>query len=280
MSTLLKTSLFLNCLLAALLFWLAARPKSTGQVRASVAEAVPSVASGPPSAAALPPTDERPPADAPDLPTTGFNWRQVEAPEYRTYTANLRRIGCPEQTIRDIITADLHSIFAGKSTAARRNAQAGARGPSGFASPAEWLAAELKRLQDEEAATLYALLGPPPATEDTAPEAALVAQSDDSPSDLPQQDAQALVPLVFRDPGQDMNLDQAQLEVMDRLRMDFNNRMAGVEADPTDPAYLRQWQSAQSASDDMMSLLLGRDFQMRYRMRLRQLELAAAGEPW
>jgi len=35
-----------------------------------------------------------------------FSWQQLESPDYQTYVANLRDIGCPEQTIRDIIIAD------------------------------------------------------------------------------------------------------------------------------------------------------------------------------
>src|SRR6185436_17262704 len=41
-----------------------------------------------------------------------FSWREVESPDYPTYIANLRDIGCPEQTIRDIIIADVNGMFA------------------------------------------------------------------------------------------------------------------------------------------------------------------------
>ena len=37
-----------------------------------------------------------------------FSWREVESDDYPTYIANLRDIGCPEQTIRDIIIADVN----------------------------------------------------------------------------------------------------------------------------------------------------------------------------
>lgn len=40
-----------------------------------------------------------------------FNWRDIESPDYPTYIANLRRIGCPERTIRDIIVADVNELF-------------------------------------------------------------------------------------------------------------------------------------------------------------------------
>jgi LysM repeat protein len=41
-----------------------------------------------------------------------FSWREVESPDYETYIANLRAIDCPEQTIRDIIIADVNALFA------------------------------------------------------------------------------------------------------------------------------------------------------------------------
>ena len=41
-----------------------------------------------------------------------FSWAEVESPDYPTYIANLRAIGCPEQTVRDIIIADVNSFYA------------------------------------------------------------------------------------------------------------------------------------------------------------------------
>lgn len=40
-----------------------------------------------------------------------INWRMVESEDYRKYIENLRAIGCPEETIRDIITADVNKLF-------------------------------------------------------------------------------------------------------------------------------------------------------------------------
>jgi len=39
-------------------------------------------------------------------------WRDVESEDYRAYVKNLRSIGCPEQTIRDIVTADVVQAYA------------------------------------------------------------------------------------------------------------------------------------------------------------------------
>src|SRR5689334_19169523 len=41
-----------------------------------------------------------------------FTWSEIESPDYRTYIANLRRGGCPEKTIRDIIVADVNDLYA------------------------------------------------------------------------------------------------------------------------------------------------------------------------
>lgn len=41
-----------------------------------------------------------------------FSWQEVESDAYPIYIKNLREIGCPEQTIRDIIIADINALFA------------------------------------------------------------------------------------------------------------------------------------------------------------------------
>jgi len=45
------------------------------------------------------------------VPAAGLNWRNVESEDYKKYIANLRAIGCPEETIRDIIVADVNKLF-------------------------------------------------------------------------------------------------------------------------------------------------------------------------
>jgi len=73
----------------------------------------------PPPVVGDPLASEEPPAPpAPEVVVTtnyvtnDFRWRQLESEDYPTYIARLRAIGCPEQTIRDIIIADLDKLFA------------------------------------------------------------------------------------------------------------------------------------------------------------------------
>ena len=41
-----------------------------------------------------------------------FTWEQVQSTNYATLIKNLRAIGCPEQTIRDIVASDVNRIYA------------------------------------------------------------------------------------------------------------------------------------------------------------------------
>ena len=43
-----------------------------------------------------------------------MTWETVEASSYLDYIDNLRRIGCPEETIRDIILADVNKLYKAK----------------------------------------------------------------------------------------------------------------------------------------------------------------------
>ncbi len=43
--------------------------------------------------------------------TAPFHWSGVESADYRVYMANLRAIGCPERTVREIIVADVDQLF-------------------------------------------------------------------------------------------------------------------------------------------------------------------------
>jgi hypothetical protein len=46
-----------------------------------------------------------------------LNWASVESEDYRKYIENLRKVGCPEETIRDIIIADVNKLYAAKIAA-------------------------------------------------------------------------------------------------------------------------------------------------------------------
>lgn len=67
-------------------------------------------------------TRPHPPAAPPEasvvVVTNQVQWSQLESEDYKTYIARLRAIGCPEQTLRDIIIADLDKLLAPELVAA------------------------------------------------------------------------------------------------------------------------------------------------------------------
>jgi hypothetical protein len=44
-------------------------------------------------------------------PAKMLDWHSVESEDYKEYIANLRKIGCPEKTIRDVIVADVNELY-------------------------------------------------------------------------------------------------------------------------------------------------------------------------
>ncbi len=94
-----------------------------------------------------------------------FDWNAVESADYKKYIANLRSIGCPEETIRDIITADVGKLFE-----ARRKELAGPKKKFEFWKPAAMMGAvadpdrvaKERALNQEKRALLTELLGSAP----------------------------------------------------------------------------------------------------------------------
>jgi hypothetical protein len=44
-----------------------------------------------------------------------FCWSDIESADFRQYIANLRAVGCPEATVRDIVTADVGQLFSARA---------------------------------------------------------------------------------------------------------------------------------------------------------------------
>lgn len=102
-------SMMLNAVLAGIVVWLtlkSSRPQAQSAAAPSVSNRVvraKSTVAAPVTSAASPQTvgvDE------------AFQWSQLESSDYRVYVANLRGIGCPEATVRDIVIADVDDVFA------------------------------------------------------------------------------------------------------------------------------------------------------------------------
>lgn len=100
-----------------------------------------------------------------------FSWQEVESRDYPTYIKNLREIGCPEQTIRDIIIADVTQVLREKYQAQAPQLRPNPKWWTNFRDPGSD-ATESPQMNDlwaERSVILTQLLGPDWAVRSTNP---------------------------------------------------------------------------------------------------------------
>jgi len=210
-----------------------------------------------------------------------FRWSQLESPDYGVYVANLRAIGCPEQTIREIISADLADLYAAKRE------ESGENGPVATNLPPSATAAA-QQLQKQQTEVLAQLLGPdagrmsapaaPKATVAAAPmpmtsaaptrpvaadSTPAVAGSDPAARAKPapgsaRSTPEPSMPIVFTpvDPAS-LGLNPDQVATVKQIQQNFMQSIGGASADPSSPEYWGRWQRAQPTADEMVWTLLG-----------------------
>ena len=197
----------------------------------------------------------------PSTETKPFRWNQLEAADYHIYIRNLRTIGCPEPTLRAIVTSDVRVVYRqrGQELQQKLAALAGSSWAVQLGSYNEQLAlkSELQQLPDEENNEIEDLLG----LKSNGAEVASVAPALFLPS-IPYrryvQSIPIVQPLVVQnvDLGT-LNFDEQQIEVVKGLQQDFVNEVGGSNQDPNDPAYQERWQNAQLEIDGRLRGLLG-----------------------
>src|SRR5437867_9433034 len=102
-----------------------------------------------------------------NLVVISLHWGTLESDDHSRYIANLRSIGCPDETIADIIKADVGKLFK-----ARRLELAGATHGIKYWKPGNPFAQAMnpeavqkrQELAREQRAILRELLGPEPET--------------------------------------------------------------------------------------------------------------------
>ena len=223
-------------------------------------------------------------------PAPAFRWSQLESPDYRVYIANLEAIGCPRQTIRDIVIADVDGIYAprrkqlmeqvpDRPVQARADALAAAQ-------------VKLKALDAEEAGVLAELLGlsrpaagDPAVAAKTPPTAqaqgkktpsntasingtSFTFQGQAAPAPFFTRDeirtrmalsAPVTMPLAFQDPPANLGLNQLQQQAVNDLRNSFSQEISSLKLNPSDPEYLKRWQLARQNADEMLTAMVGQD---------------------
>jgi len=93
-----------------------------------------------------------------------FHWSQIESGDYETYVKNLRNIGCPEETIRDLVKQDLDKYYdkrkadiLSKSPARKEFWKTG--NPSSLGRPSASASSQMAQLDREKNEVLGDLFG-------------------------------------------------------------------------------------------------------------------------
>lgn len=242
----LRLSLGINVLLAGALLWVGAKNHLTPSGTRLGAPVVGEPAFGRPADSAelnrkTPPLSAR--RESPEPTPERFRWSQLESSDYRTYIANLRSVGCPEQTIRDIISADVDSLYATRREQFEKAVSQ----------------EKLKTLRDEEAFVIASLLGSsgPPALE------LRTRTGQGEPTSLS-------VPLVFHDTERTSRLTEQQLQVIQALRQRFQAEVGAQPQDTLDPNYKQRWEAARRDTDDLLQAMLGSEFYLEQELQASQ----------
>ena len=194
-------------------------------------------------------------APAPPPVVQPFRWSQLESADYQTYIANLRAIGCPEQTVGDIIRANLDNLYAPK----RRELEAQQKLAPFQPQTLKTLADEKQNLATEESTLVAELLG---SGQNQIASAAAINEINSTPqtaADAKSKSAnQFKMPAIFANVASNsLNLSPAQQSLLDGLRNSFVNQLGGPGADPNSPEYAARWQAAQPRMDQNLKVLLG-----------------------
>lgn len=164
--------------------------------------------------------------------TKQITWELVESADYREYIANLRSIGCPEETIRDIIIADVNKLYDKKKKEVRGEPKKFEYWKSGnpfMAAMDTGLMNKLKALDEEKNAVLRALgIKPDAKTELTQ---AMVVNPLEMMMDFLPDDKKARVVKIMSDMQTKMmeaSKDGADTEAMGKAMQDMETALKGV----------------------------------------------------
>jgi hypothetical protein len=151
MKTIIVASLGLNAVLLGALALISVRQPAPTK---NPAEGAP-----PPEPVQSVPRRERPqPKSTAIANLASFQWSQLESSDYHQYMANLRSIGCPDETIRDLIIAEVDKMFDPRFAALAAETQKFEHWRN-RSKRSDTLLTQLRALHDERKALLRELLG-------------------------------------------------------------------------------------------------------------------------
>lgn len=189
-----------------------------------------------------------------------FSWQEVESADFPTYVANLRQIGCPEQTIRDIIIAEVNALYARKRAVELVTPEQQWWRSEPDTNVVRAAAERIRELEEQRRALLTSLLGAAWETGDLV--------------SIPRPSRPGVVldgPILGALPAETKeSLQNVSVRSQDRMQAYLDaQRIAGREPDPAELARLRQ-----QTRDELARLLSPPDleeFLLRYSQNANDL---------
>lgn len=272
MKTALRISMAVNVVMLAGLMFVFSRQSQTKEQPAATPTSTLKAETQVAAAAGLPPAGRIPPHTAP----ASFHWNQLEAADYHVFVKNLRAIGCPEETVRAIVSDDVHTVFLIRTRELEKelsdlNSGSWASQLTNYNSVAA-ARDELGTMPDREAAEINDLLGLKSAPVQLAAETGTPAQSPNL--NYAGQPEPVSPPLVFENVNlPSLNLSENQMQAITNIQRDFLQQIGGTNQDPGDPAYLARWQKAQPAADMQLQEQLGMQAYLDYQIKANEKRL-------
>jgi len=199
---------------------------------------------------------------------SSFAWQQLEAPDFATYIANLRRAGCPEHTLRAIIQPEVRQVVR-----AQQNEKRSLINEPALAAEETRLMESLLAVQPMEssvssprsAAGAHETPAQLPSLTSTAPAAFLIGNAPDDP--VLTSEGLSISP-------SDRSLPPETLQRLAEMRRQFGERASTSPESPTNAADAEAlWRKARRDSDDTFIARYGGDYFMKVQQQARLQEV-------
>jgi hypothetical protein len=182
-----------------------------------------------------------------------FGWSSVESADYKTYIANLRAVGCPPETIRDIVSQDLRKHYKRKQWEILRKAAT-----TNYWSP-EFVIGT--RLETDQLNGLQAL-----GNEFSSAFKELLSTEPDEPLTKRDDDVEMELLALYGD------LDWDTVQKIVPLQKSVNSKLSSLGSDPKEEKFLEVKTEVIKAAEEMLSLL---SEEQREAFQMRNSPLAA-----
>jgi len=201
-----------------------------------------------------------------------FRWSQLSSDDDAAYIHNLRAAGCPETTIRDILSASIGHRFDQKREVLREQRAKGALDGTS-------LTEAIAQSWDEQNDLLARLFGGPASfgsdgavarAASSVPAKAATSEADSIPFKALSRSGNP-APLAVLEPDPSWGLNDLQLGLWEQVAEQFVESIGGPGQNPKDPAYRQRWEKAQAAADDKFRSALGDELYGRLQLQSRAL---------